>query len=51
MSIPMNNILKQEFLVTKEIAQTNHVIEYIGKPVKDIKKAFLNQAKKQVMNG
>lgn len=44
--IPMNDTLRAVLIQAKEAAQTNHVVEYHGKPVADIKKAFQRCAKR-----
>lgn len=44
--VPMNDALRSVLLLAKEAAQTDHVVEYHGKPVDDIKKAFQRCAKR-----
>lgn len=39
-STPMTDLAEQELRVAKAAAQTDHVIEFVGKPVKDIRKGF-----------
>lgn len=38
--VPMNEALRAVLIQAKEAAQSDHVVEYHGKPVNDIKKAF-----------
>lgn len=45
-TVPMNDTLRAVLLQAKEAAQTDHVVEYHGQPVDDIKKAFQRCAKR-----
>lgn len=45
-TVPMNDTLRAVLLQAKQAAQTDHVVEYHGKPVNDIKKAFQRCAKR-----
>lgn len=45
-TVPMNDTLRAVLLQAKQAAQTDHVVEYHGKPVDDIKKAFQRCAKR-----
>lgn len=38
--VPMNDTLRDILSRARLIAQSDHVVEYLGKPVKDIKRAF-----------
>ena len=44
-TVPINKTLRAVLLQAKEAAQTDHVVEYHGQPVDDIKKAFARCAK------
>jgi len=43
--VPMNDDVFDALQTTKELAQTNHVIEFNGKPLQSIKKAFRDLCK------
>ncbi len=45
-TVPMNDTLRAVLLQAKEAAQTDHVVEYHGQPVDDIKKSFQRCAKR-----
>ncbi|NCC03552.1 MAG: site-specific integrase [Proteobacteria bacterium] len=38
--VPMNDALYESLLTARELAQSDHVIEFNGKPLKSVKKAF-----------